>query len=140
MSRHYLKNFKLLNANGRTIVDASESNISVTEAGYVYTYIVPIEGVLQTASADETYSFVVPIEFEPYSGKNVQFEGKTKAGENEEDPPVAEDMQYSNYRVNVEMGLLETATSADYLANSNDKDFIVYTNARIRSDIITPVS
>lgn len=120
----YFEDFKLLDKDKDDIEDGG--SISVTESGYVKTYIVPISNVLQTASAEEAYSFIVPINFNPRSGKNAAFEG--------------ENLDYSNYRISVEMGLLSAADSASYLPNSNDTDFVVYTNARIKSDVITPIS
>ena len=121
----YLNNFELY--------DKDDDDISSTDAGrditvtkpaeesgdYLYTYIIPIEEL-----DGENDSYVIPISFDVYTGANSGFESKT-----------GKDMQYSNYRVTVTVGMLETSTGS-YLTNSDATDWVVYTNARLISDVI----
>ena len=69
---------------------------------------------------------LIPINFKVYSGA-ASFEGVNSA---------ERDMQYSNYKVHVTVGLLATRTSESVLPNSDGQDHILYTNARIYSEVI----
>lgn len=134
----YLKDFELYNNDGEPIVildtndsehpenaainAANDYSIDLTNSSKIYTYIIPKEKV---EISDDVYS--IPIKFKAYSGNNSSFETKTGTP--------APDMQYSNYKVQVTAGLLETK-NGDWLQNSNKTKHIIYTNAKIYSDII----
>lgn len=121
----YLNNFELYDKDDDDISSTdAERDITVTKPAeasedYLYTYIIPIEEL-----DGENDSYVIPISFDVYTGANSGFE--SKAGK---------DMQYSNYRVTVTVGMLETSTGS-YLTNSDATDWVVYTNARLISDVI----
>lgn len=123
----YLNNFVLCDKDDKDITSTNaEKDVTVIkpseESGdYLYTYIVPIEEL-----NGENDSYVIPISFDVYTGANDKFETKT-----------GKDMQYSNYRVTVTVGMLETA-SGNSLTNSEATDWIVYTNARLISDVVEP--
>ena len=142
----YLKDFEVKDNNGDPIVilpeeddlttfdvNEAEVNQAINAAnGYVidtsdpskiYTYIIPVE---KLEISDDIY--YIPINFKAYSGKNSDFEQKTGSP--------APDMQYSNYKVQVTVGLLETKDGG-VLQNSSKTDHIIYTNARIYSDVIS---
>jgi hypothetical protein len=131
----YLADFEILDKNGHafeeTLDDPStedvDEGITVTKnsSDNIYTYIVP-KDMLDTLSDDEFY---IPINFKAYSGNNLTFEGKN-SGE------TPKDMQYSNYKVHVTVGLLATRTSESVLPNSDGQDHIIYTNAKIHSEVI----
>ena len=118
----YLTDFALYDNNGHPIVSNDENTINLNNPSKVYTYIVPKSTV---QISDDVYS--IPIKFKAYSGNNSSFE--TKSG----DP--SPDMQYSNYKVEVTAGLLENK-NGEWLPNSYKTDHVIYTNARIYSDII----
>lgn len=131
----YLDDFKILDGDDHEIVavtddpatDADETVIVIkNSADNIYTYIVPKE-MLGTLSEDEFY---IPINFKVYSGNNETFEDMNFG----DDP---KDMQYSNYKVNVTVGLLKThSTTEAMLTNSDGEDHIIYTNAKIHSEVI----
>lgn len=74
---------------------------------------------------DGRYDFVIPVEFDVYSGNNSNFELRTPQGS-----------KYSNYRVYVTVGLLDD--NKQPLPDSAANDWIIYTNTLIKRDIITP--
>ena len=121
----YLDGFELLDKDGNDIKQNLSKNIKVEKnaATHVYTYIVP-KTVLKTVS-DNVY--FIPINFNAYTGYTNSFEKKNGA-----------DMQYSNYRMTVTVGLLEKAEDTEVMTNSSAFDHVIYTNARLISDIVTP--
>lgn len=127
----YLKDYELLDVNENDISESDESrNIYVDKntTTHIYTYIVP-KTELQTVSENV---YRIPINFKAYTGYNTDFERKTGEGI---------DMQYSNYKVTVTVGLLEENTkdsNSTAMTNSADDDHVIYTNARLISDIVTP--
>lgn len=121
----YLNNFELQDKDGNDIASTDVArDITVTKptkasGDYLYTYIVPVSEI-----ECENDLYVIPISFDVYSGANTAFENN-----------IGEDMQYSNYRVTVTVGMLETPTGS-YLTSSDATDWVVYTNARLISDVI----
>ena len=107
---------------GVTVIEKTvgTKKITVTKTASEYTFIVPKE-YLNTLSDDY---YEIPITFKAYSGSGDNFEGRGN--------------EYSNYRMNVEVGMLENEDDPSYLSYSNDTDWVVYTNARLISDVITP--
>ena len=72
--------------------------------------------------------YYIPINFKAYSGNNASFEQKNSA---------SNDMEYSNYKVLVTVGLLETNNlNESPLPNSGAQDHIIYTNAKLYSEVI----
>lgn len=125
----YLTGFEILDKNGDAFettaddpatTDVDESVTVITNSDdNIYTYIVP-KDMLDTLSDDEYY---IPINFKAYSGNNATFEDKN--------------MQYSNYKVLVTVGLLTSnSTTEAMLQNSDGTDHIIYTNAKIHSEVI----
>ena len=78
-------------------------------------YTIP-KGLLDCT--DDAYS--IPVNFDAYSGNNENFED--------------EGLQYSNYKVKVTVRMLDSDKIA--LNNSDKTDFIIYTNAKLHSDVI----
>ena len=120
----YLFDFKLF-GNGEDDpstedVDESVIEIASTEDG-VIKYIIPIDNIQSFSEND----FYIPIWYKVYSGDNNTFEKKD-----------GKDMQYSNYKVLVTAGLLETI-DGDPMTDSVAYDHIIYTNAKIHSEVIT---
>lgn len=74
--------------------------------------------------------YKIPINFKAYTGYNNKFEQI-----NDDDEM---DMEYSNYRITVTVGLLEKSVDTSVLTNSAADDHVIYTNARLISDIVTP--
>ena len=122
----YLTEYELLDADGNDIVSDPENHITVDKDGstYIYTYIVP-KSSLQTISDNVYY---IPINFKAYTGYTDTFEKNN--GKN--------DMQYSNYRMTVIVGLLENEYDTELMTNSYAFDHVIWTNARLLSDIVTP--
>ena len=73
--------------------------------------------------------YKIPINFKVYTGYNSNFEQKNGTDK---------DMQYSNYRVTVTVNLLENFDDTEPMTNSSAFDHVIYTNARLISDVITP--
>ena len=130
----YLTDFEILDKDDHPFVQTEDNLETQNDEGITvnkginnttHTYIVP-KAMLDTLSDDEFY---ILINFKVYSGNNSTFEGKNSG----ESP---KDMQYSNYKVHVTVGLLATRTSGSALPNSDGQDHIIYTNARIHSEII----
>ena len=93
----------------------------------IYTYIIPLSR-LKTVSQD---AYSIPITFKAYSGDNANFEDKN-TGNN-----TTADMQYSNYKVKVTVGLLKTGSTTEAVLNNTDKiDHVIYTNAKVISEVI----
>lgn len=107
---NYLYGLQLLDKNG--------DPVNNTTSGNTYIYIVPISDVKR--DGDDSYSFEIPIDFEVYTGTGQSFEGSNR--------------QYSNYRVEIKVSMLDT--NQDFLRGSEDNDWIVYTNARIYRDVL----
>ena len=143
----YLKDFELLDNQNHPIVilpetddqtttdvDEAEVNHNINEANNysiilddtskIYTYIIP-RAKVETIDGN---IFSIPINFKAYGGKNSNFEEKNSP---------SYDMEYSNYKVEVAMGLLENKNDNNWLQNSDKKDHIIYTNARIYSNVIS---
>ena len=106
------------------INEANNYSIILDDPSKIYTYIIPREKV-ETIDGN---IFSIPINFKAYGGKNNNFEGKNSS---------SYDMEYSNYKVEVTMGLLENKNDNNWLQNSDKKDHIIYTNARIYSNVIS---
>ena len=132
----YLSDFKLIDKNGAEItqddyVDAenpgNDTLVIKNAVSNVYTYIIPLSR-LKTVSQD---AYSIPIEFKAYSGKNTDYEDKN-TGNN-----TTTDMQYSNYKVKVTVGLLTTKSTSEAVLNNSDKfDHVIYTNAKLISEVI----
>ncbi|MDO4862526.1 MAG: hypothetical protein Q4A05_00045, partial [Ruminococcus sp.] len=101
--------------------ESETPTITVTESGNVYTFKIP----LSLLGDDGRYDFVIPVEFDVFSGDNVNFERRPPTGS-----------MYSNYRVYVTVSLLDD--EGNLLQGSDASDWIIYTNARIKRDVITP--
>ena len=125
----YLDDFKILDKydnpigqivnNPDTTEDETDVIVVKNDASNIYTYIVP-KNLLKELSPD---AYTIPIQFRAYSGNNTDFQGKN--------------LEYSNYRVTVTVGLLATKNiNATILNHSDGSDHIIYTNARLYSDVI----
>ena len=115
----YLADFKVLDVGGGEIVPG-ENIVALKPRNGVYTYIIPLSEL--TEVSEDAYS--IPITFKAYSGNNTDFEQRESG-----------DMEYSNYKVKVSVSLLETINSSP-LSNSDKFDHIIYTNAKLHSEII----
>ena len=130
----YLSEFKIFDKNGHEIVqvnddpettEENESNdtlVTKNAADNIYVYIIPKGNLKETS--DEYY---IPISFSAYSGNNAAFEGKNDA---------SNDMQYSNYKVLVTVGLLADKNDTTPLNNSDAFDHVIYTNAKLLSEVL----
>lgn len=92
--------------------------ITVTENDNVLTFKIP----LSLLDNGGRYDYVIPVEFDVLSGSAFE------AGESK---------KYSNYRISVEVGLLGADNATTPLLGSFASDWIIYTNARIKRDVIT---
>lgn len=134
----YLRDFKILDKNGDVVEqiddnpDTEETNedndITVKTESNVIIYIVP-----KTLLESSENIYTIPIQFGVWSGSNEKFEDKNSA---------EYDMQYSNYKVLVTVGLLgtdlETGALIETPLNNSDKsDHIIYTNAKLYSEVIS---
>lgn len=125
---NYLTDFELLDSAGQRITQIDddettpedESNgVKVYRDGNVLCYIIP-KSMLSNPSPD---LYVIPVNFKAFSGNNSYFEDKTYV--------------YSNYKVEITAELLETgSTNAATMPNSSKTDHIIYTNAKLHSDVI----
>ena len=106
--------------------DPDENEYLIDTSGNEYTYIIPLEN-LQTVATDV---YRIPINFKAYTGYSDNFEKKNNSG--------TIDMQYSNYRITMTVGLMKTSADTSVLMNSDKSDFVIYTNARLLSDIVEP--
>ena len=97
--------------------ESTTPTITVTESNNVRTFKIPLE----LLSNDGRYDYVIPVEFDVLSGSAFEA-GRSK--------------KYSNYRISVEVGLLG-ADNTTPLLGSVASDWIIYTNARIKRDVIT---
>ena len=122
----YLTGYELLNKNN---VNVHNTSCLISTAGNEYTYVIPLED-LQTISTDV---YKIPVNFKAYTGYNTDFERKNDEANNA-------DMEYSNYRITMTVGLMKTANDSSVLLLSDKPDYVVYTNARLLSDIVTPKS
>ena len=129
----YLSDFKIFDADGNEItqVEAEGDNPGTTvikdDVSNIYTYIIPLSR-LKTVSQD---AYSIPITFKAYSGDNANFEDKN-TGNN-----TTADMQYSNYKVKVTVGLLKTGSTTEAVLNNSDKiDHVIYTNAKVIAGVI----
>ena len=143
----YLNDFKVLD-NGGDVIEQNDddpetegvnesNNVIVTtdsEDPNVYVYIVPKAMV---ESSENIYS--IPIHFRAWSGNNSHFESINGLTIDEEDENSATyDMEYSNYKVQLKVGLLKTNNPSETpLKNSEKTDHIIYTNARLYSEVIS---
>ena len=120
----YLKDFELLDNRENVITNSDDDTTVITNSSdLIYTYIVPKE---RLEISDNVY--YIPINFKTYSGHNSSLENKS-----------GKDMEYSNYKVLVNVGLLiNNSTTETPLQNSDAYDHIIYTNARLHSDVIAP--
>lgn len=98
--------------------ESTTPTITVTESNNVRTFKIPLDSL----SNDGRYDYVIPVEFDVLSGSAFEA-GETK--------------KYSNYRISVEVGLLGADNTTTPLLGSVASDWIIYTNARIKRDIIT---
>ena len=129
----YLHNFKLLDNMGNEIVQTADDPLTENTdetvtvikntPDNIYVYIV-LKSMLE--SSENIYS--IPVQFSVYSGNNDTFERRNG---------VSYDMEYSNYKVQITAGLLENRTDAASLPNSDKTDHIIYTNARLYSEVIS---
>lgn len=131
----YLSDFKILDINGDEItqIDASgddpgnDTTVIKNDSSNIYTYIIPLSR-LKTLSQD---AYTIPITFKAYSGDNIRFED-ANTGNN-----TSSDMQYSNYKVLIKVGLLATRNNNEAVLNNSDKyDHVIYTNAKVISEVI----
>lgn len=147
----YLNEFKLLDNGGHVIQQIDDdpntdgtnedNGITVTTDSAdsnVVVYIVP-KTLLE--SSENIYS--IPIQFKVWSGNSTNFEGKngTHTDPNDVASPVY-DMEYSNYKVLVTVCLLATDSETGLpleipLKNSEKSDHIIYTNAKLYSEVIS---
>ncbi len=129
----YLDDFEILDKDDNQITQVDDdpatteenegNDVTFDNTGNVYTFIVPKEMLKCTAG-----EYYIPINFKAYSGNNASFEQKNS---------VSNDMEYSNYKVLVTVGLLETNNlNESPLPNSGAQDHIIYTNAKLYSEVI----
>lgn len=125
----YLNNFELIGKNDSVIVNTADDPatedivdpiIVDTSSANEYVYIIPLSKLQTVSQSGDDY--YIPIYFNAYSGNNSNFEGK--------------DFVYSNYKVLVTADLLKTQDPSSKLPNSYGYDHIIYTNAKIESEII----
>ncbi|MBQ8119578.1 MAG: hypothetical protein IJ172_02180 [Ruminococcus sp.] len=128
---NYLYDFKLLDKNENKIKqeaddeetpeDESNNVIEYNDStdSNIKCYIIPIE-MLDNPSTD---LYVIPVHFKAWSGNNDKFEDN--------------DYLYSNYKVELSVELLKTGEkTANKLPNSDKSDHIIYTNAKLCSEVI----
>lgn len=143
----YLSDFKILDKDGNVIRQVNDdpnteeineaNDITVTTDSTdpnVIVYIVP-KALLESSEN----IFTIPINFKVLSGNNNGFEGKngTHTDPNDNTSPTY-NMEYSNYKVLVTVGLLNTNSSSETPLNNSDKsDHIIYTNAKLYSEVIS---
>ena len=143
----YLSDFKILDKDGNVIRQVNDdpnteeineaNDITVTTDSTdpnVIVYIVP-KALLESSES----IFTIPINFKVLSGNNNGFEGKngTHTDPNDNTSPTY-NMEYSNYKVLVTVGLLNTNNSSETpLKNSDKSDHIIYTNAKLYSEVIS---
>ncbi|MBQ7153448.1 MAG: hypothetical protein IJR83_05880, partial [Clostridia bacterium] len=113
----YLFDFEVLDKNGDSVEETSGTDTS-------YSFIILLSDLEETDPG--SYSYYIPINFKVYSGNNSDFEHKV--GDS--------NMEYSNYRVIVTAGLLGENVEAGIMTGSDGSDHIVYTNAKIHSEVI----
>ena len=125
----YFNDMVLTDKSGNQLVvydpsgpEIKNNAIQYDASSNVYTYVFP-RALLET----DTDVYILNINFKSFSGNNSDFETKT-----------SEDMFYANYKIEVTMGLQEdNGINSSWLEKSDKTDHVVYTNARIISDVIS---
>lgn len=106
---NYLTAFGFVASAGPTSVDTTD------DTKWVYVYP-------KNAFGQESGTYQIPINYSVYTGKTAAFEDVSR--------------KYSNYEVKITVSMLDE--NGDTIPNSNDTDYIKYTNARIYTGKVNP--
>ena len=97
------------------------ANVTCDDTTNEYVYVIP-RALLELQNDPNVYT----LNIKAYSGSNTTFENNSD-----------EHMYYSNYKIQVEMSLMEDA-DPNSTPLHEEKGAVIYTNARLISDMATP--